>query len=68
MSMSDYNMEHITHIRVHDRDFNVYLSICHDTLRLHAWKYDENSIEWETFTDMNEFRNWVSSPVKRIKF
>jgi hypothetical protein len=68
MSMSDYNMEHITHIRIDDHGFNVYMSICYDTLRLHAWKYDDDSIEWETFTDMEQFKTWISSPIKRIKF
>ena len=66
MPLEDYNMERITHVRVDDRDFNLYISVCYDTMRLHAWKYDESSIEWESFTSLTEFSDWIQKPIKRV--
>ena len=54
MALDDYNMERITHVRVDDRGFNVYISVCYDTMRLHAYKYDDYSIEWETFLSLSD--------------
>lgn len=68
MSLSDSNMEHLTHVQVNDRGFSVYISVCYDTMRLHAWKYDDYNIEWETFTALPDFTEWVQRPIQKIKF
>lgn len=67
MSLEDYNMERITHVRISDHGFSVYISVCYDTMRLHAWKYDDNSIEWDSFQSLLEFSEWVQKPIKKIK-
>lgn len=66
MPLEDYNMEKITHVRVDDRGFNVYISVCYNTMRLHAYKYDESYIEWESFTALSEFTVWVQKPIKVV--
>ena len=66
MPLEDYNMEKITHVRVDDRGFNVYISVCYDTMRLHAYKYDEVNIEWDSFTSLTEFTLWVQKPIKVV--
>ena len=67
MSLEDYNMERLTHVRVDDCDFNLYVSVCYNSMRLHAYKYDDNNIEWETFTSLLEFTVWIQKPIKRVK-
>lgn len=64
MTLADYNMEHLTHVRIEDRGFNVYISVCYDTMRLHAWKYDEEHIEWDSFLTIVEFTEWLQQPMK----
>lgn len=59
-------LEKLAHIRVNDRDYSIYIAICHETLTLHAFKYDDYNIEWETFQDISQFKLWCSQPVKRI--
>ena len=68
MSLAEYNMERITHIHVHDRGFNVYISICYTTMQLHAYKYNDTSIEWEYFTSMPEFTSWIQKPLDTTRF
>ena len=67
MALDDYNMERITHVRVDDRGFNVYISVCYDTMRLHAYKYDDYSIEWETFLSLSDFADWLQKPIQSVK-
>ena len=67
MSLEDYNMENITHVRIDDRGFSVYISVCYDTMRLHAWKYDDYSIEWDSFTTLSDFTEWVQKPIQKVK-
>ena len=66
MALEDYNMERITHVHIDDRGFNVYISVCYDTMRLHAYKYDEVNIEWESFVSLSEFAEWIQKPIKVV--
>lgn len=59
-------MEKISHIRVHDRDYNVYICFSYTTLTVHAYKYDNFSIEFEWFASMSEFKEWIQQPIRRL--
>ena len=60
----EISMEKIAHIRIEDRDFNLYISFSYTTMTLHAYKYDETSIEYEWFVNLLEFKLWVQKPLR----
>lgn len=66
MSIVNCEMEPVAHIHIEDREFNVYMCICYSTMTLHAYKYDEESINYEWFNDLSEFESWVQSPIRRV--
>ena len=59
------NIKTLSHISVHGCKHNAYISVCHTTMRLHVYKYDQTDIEWDTFTSVREFKEWVLLPLKR---
>ena len=66
MSIVNCEMDPVAHIHIDDREFNVYMCICYNTMTLHAYKYDEESINYEWFNDMSEFMDWVQEPVHKV--
>ena len=56
-------MEKIAHIRISDRDFSVYIGFSYETMTLYAYKYDDHRIDFNWFTDVEEFKYWVMSPL-----
>ena len=56
-------MERIAHIRIDELDFNVFISFSYDTMTLHAFKYNEYSIEYDWFASLVEFKYWVQKPI-----
>lgn len=68
MARSKYNLEEIAHIRVNDRDFNVYISIAYNTATLHMFKYDNFTCEYEWFTVWSEAKEWIQRPIRRADF
>jgi hypothetical protein len=60
--MSD--LEHIAHIRIDERDFNVYISFFYSSLTLHAYKYNDEKIEFEWFDNVIDFKNWIDKPLR----
>jgi hypothetical protein len=64
--MTEYLIERIAHIQVVNRDHNVYISVCYDTMQLHGFKYDHFSCEYEIFTIIHEFEEWIQSPLRRL--
>ena len=59
-------MEKIAHIKVYDRDYNVYISFSYTSLTVHAYKYDNVSIEYEWFASMSDFKLWIQEPIRRF--
>ena len=59
-------IEQIAHIRVHDRDYNVYISFSYTTMTLHAYKYDEYNMEYCWFASLSEFKSWVAEDIRRV--
>ena len=60
--MSDF--EHIAHIHVNDKDYNVYISFAYSSLTLHAYKYNDERIEYEWFDNVLDFKEWLEKPVQ----
>ena len=59
--MSD--IEHIAHIHVDDKDFNVYISFVYSSMTLQAYKYNESRIEFDWFDNVIDFKNWLEKPI-----
>ena len=59
-------IEKIAHIRIEDREYNLYISYSYDTGILHAYKYDEYNIEYEWFANLLEFKYWVQKPIPKV--
>jgi hypothetical protein len=57
-------IEPIMHVCIEDREFNLYLSICYDSMTLHAYKYNDRSIEYDWFVNLEEFKSWVQNPIQ----
>lgn len=57
-------IEQVAHIRIEDRGYNVYISICYDTMTLHAYKYDDQGINYNWFNSLQEFNLWVQTPIQ----
>lgn len=66
MSIKNCEIERIAHLHIEDRDFNVYICICYNSMTLHAYKYDDQSINYDWFNDMPEFMQWVQNPIVRF--
>ena len=66
-------METIAHIKVSDRDFYVYISLCTLSQNLHIFKYDDISCEYEIFptvgreTHLQMAMMWIPKPIKRVR-
>lgn len=63
MSISNCEVEQIAHIYVEDKDFTLYLSMCYNTMTLHAYKYNNECINYEWFNHLSDFVNWVHLPI-----
>ena len=66
--------EVIAHVRVCDRNFFVYISLCHESNNLHILKYDDVSCEYEVFpmsgtnSEIPTITVWIQKPIKRVRF
>jgi hypothetical protein len=61
-------IERVAHLRMTDRDFNVYIGISYETMTLYAYKYDDQTVDFNWFTDLGEFQLWLQQPFVRPKF
>lgn len=57
------NIEHVAHIHVNDRDFNVYISFVYSSLTLQAYKYNDTNIEFDWFDNVTDFQHWLEKPI-----
>jgi len=60
------NMEPVAHIRVDGTEHCIYMSVCHTSIQLHIFKYDNFGCEYEIFSNFDEACIWIPLPVKHI--
>lgn len=58
-------IKNIAHIRVSDREYNVYISICYTSMTLHAYKYNDTSIVYDWFYTLDDFKSWLQEPIPK---
>ena len=54
------SMVPIAHVRVGDRDYNAYISICSISRNIHVFKYDEYQCKYEVFASQAEAQVWIN--------
>ena len=56
------SMVPIAHVRVGDKDFNAYISICSITRNIHVFKYNEdmNYCKYDVFASQAEAQVWIN--------
>lgn len=50
----------IAHVRVGDRDYNCYISICSTTNNIHVFKYNDYKCEYEVFPNQYQAQIWIN--------
>lgn len=58
------DIEHIAHIHVNDRDYNVYISFSYSSLTFHVYKYNDTQIEFDWFNNSQELKSWLLKPLQ----
>ena len=54
------SMVPIAHVRVGDKDFNAYISICSISRNIHVFKYDEYQCKYDVFPSQAEAQVWIN--------
>ena len=56
------SMVPIAHVRVGNKDFNAYISICSVSRNIHVFKYNEELCicEYEVFANQAEAQVWIN--------
>jgi hypothetical protein len=59
------DMVNLAHVYVRDRDYNVFLSMCTTSKRLHAFKYCERTYtcEYSVFDDYDACCQYLEEPL-----
>lgn len=60
-----YTMIPMAHVSVRDRDYNVYISLCLNTRRLHIFKYNDVSCQYDVFDDQADACLFIEEPLPR---
>ena len=55
----------IAHVRVGDRDYNCYISICSITRNIHVFKYNELHCKYDVFTSQAEAQKWINKDLDK---
>lgn len=50
----------LAHVYVKDQDYNVYISMCTISRRMHVFKYNEVCCQYEIFDNYDEVTHWLS--------
>ncbi len=61
--MMQYTIQHLAHVAVTGSDYNIYLSVCLNTHRLHIFKYNDHCCEYEQFDDQEAACLYIAQPL-----
>jgi len=56
---------HLAHVAVHDREYNVAISLCTASRRIHVFKYNDHCCDYEQFDNQHEACEFLEKPLYR---
>lgn len=54
---------HLAHVAVHDREYNVAISMCTTTRHIHIFKYNDLCCDYEVFEDYSAACDFIEKPL-----
>jgi len=57
-----YTIQPLAHVRVDNSHYNVYVSVCRETLQLHVFRYNEQGCDYDVCTDQEQAQVSIARP------